>query len=117
MLTLLPFVAATVNAFWIALVLSVLPVGSALYGDCVIEITPEVGVVDDAGVADDAAVGDDAGAVGCVDPGRRNLFAVAAASAPSEPPPPPHAARKEHETRRAVNVVVGKLSFITHLKI
>ena len=29
--------------------LSVLPVASALYGDCVIEITPEAGVADDAG--------------------------------------------------------------------
>ncbi|WP_236072405.1 hypothetical protein [Paraburkholderia domus] len=109
MLTLLPFAAAAVNAFWIAFVLSVLPVGSALYGACVIEITPEVGVVDE------AADGEDAGVEGVVDdPGRRNLFAVAVGSEPSEPPPP-HAARKAHETRRADKVLTGKLTVITNL--
>lgn len=112
MLTLPPFAAAAVNAFWIAFVLSVWPVGSALYGDCVIEITLE------AGVGDDAAVADEAGDVDDVDPGLRILFAVASGLAPSELPPPPHAARKEHETRRVVaNVVADKLTFITRLKI
>lgn len=105
MVTLLPFCAATVSAFWIAFVLSVLPVGSALYGDCVIEITL------DAGVADEAAAGDDAAGVDDVAVGLRILFAVAVASAPSEPAPPPHAARKADETRRAANVLAGRSDF------
>lgn len=109
MVTVLPFCAATVSAFWIAFVLSVWPVGSALYGACVIEITLEAGVVGDEAAGADAAGVDDAAGDEDVEFGLRYLFAVAVGSAPSEPPP--HAVRRVDETSRVANVVTGRLDF------